>query len=256
MEQPYYMIDFSASACMFEIRVNDYPIITWDVRGQVATMMPINNAILATGEQTISATILPIFGELSLDSNAELKFNIKLFDVENSFVFQKQFADYKFEPIGDKLLPVLHYTSTFTAKVPYTLTAWKNGRTLNNDDKTRTKLREAYNQIAELITSKKYDLFKKITLNRERNMAVSMYLSDEESADRIDSLIAEFKNGFQMMPISDDAVMHLYANGKVAALKKPNGTSVLVLHSKETEEKLMLDISFYIPEGKTEFEII
>ena len=59
---PYYMIDFSGSACMFEIRVNDYPVITQDVEGQVSSMIPINYAILKDGIQTISATVLPYSG--------------------------------------------------------------------------------------------------------------------------------------------------------------------------------------------------
>ena len=32
--QPYHVIDFSASACLFEIRVNDYPVIHMNVEGQ------------------------------------------------------------------------------------------------------------------------------------------------------------------------------------------------------------------------------
>ncbi|MBF8455572.1 hypothetical protein IV494_00115 [Kaistella sp. G5-32] len=46
IKKPYYMIDFSASACLFEIRINDYPVAHMDIAGQVASTIPINFAIL------------------------------------------------------------------------------------------------------------------------------------------------------------------------------------------------------------------
>lgn len=74
MVQPYYTIDFSAAACMFEIRVNDYPVLTLNIEGQVAINIPINFAILDKGKQTISAVVLPILGETILNPNAALHF--------------------------------------------------------------------------------------------------------------------------------------------------------------------------------------
>jgi hypothetical protein len=50
--------------------------------------------------------------------------------------------------------------------------------------------------------------------------------------------------------------MMFYANDRVAALKKTNGEPALYLFNEETQEELMLDLSFHIPEGKTEFEVI
>ena len=45
MLKPYYMIDFSASACLFEIRINDYPVIQMNIEGRVSSMIPINYAL-------------------------------------------------------------------------------------------------------------------------------------------------------------------------------------------------------------------
>lgn len=50
------MIDFSSSACLFEIRVNDYPVIHMNVERQVARMIPINFAILESGVKSLSVT--------------------------------------------------------------------------------------------------------------------------------------------------------------------------------------------------------
>jgi hypothetical protein len=48
----------------------------------------------------------------------------------------------------------------------------------------------------------------------------------------------------------------VYADGRAAALKKLNGEPALYLVNEKTKEELMIDLMFYVPEGKTEFEVI
>ncbi len=257
MTHPYYMIDYSASACMFEIRVNDYPVITMNIEGQIATMTPINFAILKSGLQSLSVKILPILGTLKLDPDADLKFNIKLFDVANDFVFKNQFEEYQSEKIGrTKKLPILSHVSSFTAEVPYKSEAWQKGTNLKDIKDLLPKLKKAYVEIGILINNKKYEAFKEKIAKREKYMSNSMYLSKQESDKRVNMLIKDFDSGFKVMPLSNEVILQIYSNSKVAAIKKPNGESALYLYNKETKEELMLDLTFYIPEGKTEFEVI
>ena len=256
MQQPYYVIDFSASACMLEIRVNDYPVIHMNITHQVSTMIPVNYAILESGEQTLTASILPIKGKTELDKEAELKLNIKLFDVANNFVFDSQFGDYQSKPVEDQKLPVLRHNSTFKAEVPYQLKAWQHGRNLKDLKDVREKLEAAYNKLIRQIQTGRYDEYKKMISAREENMAKSMYLSAGESEGRFKELLQEFNAGMEVQPLPQDAVMIFYAENKAAVLKRLNGDSALYLVDPKTKEELMLDISFYIPEGKQEFEII
>lgn len=255
-QQPYYMIDFSASACMFEILINDYPVISMNVEGQVSTTLPINYSILESGEQVVSHKIFPLLGETSIHEKAELKYDIKLFDVSNDFVFKEQFAEYKSEPIEDKKIPVIAYNKKFTAKVPYKLEAWQNGTVIKNDDKHKDKLHLAYNEIINLINKGDYNSFQNRITAREHNMAASMYLSKSESEARLEELVEDFKSGFNTVPVDKNSVFHIYGFGKVAMLKKLNGESGLSLINKKTGEELMLDISFYIPQGSGKFEVI
>ncbi len=254
--KPYYMIDFSASACMFEIRINDYPVITQNIEGQVSTYIPINYAVLESGEQVVSATMLPLLGETTIHPKANLRFKIMLFDVTNDFVYQEQFKEYQSVIDFNKKLPVLKYAVTFIAEIPYVLKAWQNGQDLSKIKEVSEKLVVAYQYIGRLINNKRYDTFKAIIERRENNMATSMYLSTQETQSRVLGLISDFKSGFKVMPISKGVVVQIYGNGKVAALKKINGESALYLYNEETKEELMLDITFYIPEGKTAFEVI
>jgi len=255
-KQPYYMIDFSASACLFEIRVNDYPVIHMNVEGQVASNIPINYAILKSGAQSISVTVLPNVGDLELHPKSEVKFNIKIFDVTNDFVFDQQFGDYQSETVGEKKIPVIKHVGTFKAEVPYQLEAWQKGKNLKDVDDCREKLESAYGKVTRMIRDGRFDDYKKSISQREENMAVSMYLSKAESEGRFTDLVDDFKSGFKIQPVSKEAIMFICADNKVAFLKKVNGESALYLENLEAEEELMLDISFYIPEGKNEFEII
>jgi len=202
--------------------------------------------------------VLPIAGEIHLHEKAVLKFDIKLFDVEKDFVFKTQLNTYQSETIQkEQLIPLLTYVSTFTAEVPYKLDAWQNGKDIKVTDKNiMLKLRTAYNWITEIINTGNYDAFKKEIIKRESNMAVSMYLAQTEKDKRINDLIADFKSGFKAMPLPADAILQVYGYGKVVALKKLNGESALYLENKKTEEEIMLDLTFYIPQGKDDFFII
>lgn len=256
MQQPYYVIDFSASACMLEIRINDYPVIHMNIPNQISTMIPINYAILESGEQKITASILPVAGQTEIDKQAGLKFNIKLFDVTGNFVFDSQFGDYQSKPVENKKLPVIRYDSTFKAEVPYQLKAWQDGISLKDLKNCREKLESAYEKIIRVIQNKRYDEYQKMISRREENMAASMYLSKGESEGRFKELVQEFSSGMEIQPVPQDAVMFLHADNRTAVLKRLNGDAALYLVDPKTREELMLDITFYIPAGKNEFEII
>lgn len=257
MAEPYYMIRFSAGCCMFQIRINDIPVITLDLSGQAASMVPANFSILESGKQVVTATMLPHSGQLVLDPAAKLEFEVKLYDVEREFVFKEQVAGHKFSPVDpEKKLPVERYRTEFLASVPYSLKGWQNGILLKDVEDVDLKLRSAYNKIASLIDNGHYDRFREVIANRENIMITSMYLDQPQSAARIEGLIGDFQTGFKVVPLAPQAVLQIYADGKTAALKKLNGEPALYLLNEETKEELMLDLMFYIPAGKTEFEVI
>ncbi len=250
------MIDFTASACLFEIRVNDYPVIHMNIEGQLASIIPINFAILESGVQSISVTVLPNVGDFELHKKSEVKFNIKLFDTANDFVFEEQFGEYHSKAVGSRKVHIIKYSNFFTANVPYSLEAWQKGIDLKDVDDCRKKLDSAYEKTENIIKNNDFNAYKKLIDRREKNMAASMYLSKEELENRITELFDDFKSGFKLQPVSKDSVMFLCANNKVAMLKKITGEPALLLENSEVQEELMLDLAFYIPEGKSDFEVI
>lgn len=257
MDQPYYMIDFSAAACSFEIRVNDIPVFALEIKGQISSNIPVNYAILQSGRQTISSRVLPLTGNAVLEAGAELRYNIQLFDVMDGFEFKEQISGYKSPAISPgEMIPVFTNSMSFDATVPYTTGKWTNGLNLRNINRLDEQLRHAYNQVAVTIDSGDYELFKEAIAQREARMKTSMYLTDQESDARLNALIRDFRSGFGIMPVTEDAVTVFSGYGKMASLQRPGGGSALYFYNKETQEELMLDVAFYLPEGAQQLEII
>jgi hypothetical protein len=257
MAQPYYQVDFSAAGCLFEIRVNDVIVFTHNILGQVSTMIPINSAILNSGKQQIAIRILPLAGTPTVNLHAEFKYDIKVFDVTNGFRFKEMLPGYQFPPVdGSKPHTVLTHETSFTADVPYTVQGYQNGADLRPIIDLGARLMAAYQNVAHIIDRGDYEQFKKMMANREAVIATTMYLSKGESDARINDLITDFRSGFKVEPIAPGAAVQIYANGKVAVLKKPNGESALALMNSKTGEELTIDLSFYLPLGKTELEIM
>ncbi len=253
------MINFDAAACLFEIRVNDVPVITLELDGQASTRIPINFAISKSGEQKVSAKILPKSGELELSSKAQLNYTIELYDVYNDvFVFISDFRGNMSPKIDkEKKTSILTSSTVFEAKIPYQLRDyWKDGENLKDVDDLEVKLRNTYLNLGKIISEENYDLFSQKMADREYNMATAMYLSNKKANTRIQKLINDFKTGYNVMMFEEDSVVVFSAYGKKAALKTLNGHPALSFGNEEEQEKIMLDIEFYFNKKNNAFEII
>lgn len=257
-KQPYYMVDFSAASCMFEIRINDTPIISMNIPGQVSTRIPINYALLTSGKQQVKTSILPILGETSISENTFFKYTIQSFDAANDLRFDNQLYEFEFPKISkEKLVPIVVNTTDFEANIPFRLQPiWEQGKSLTQIKELKKRLSGAYLELGGIISNRNFHTLKERLNARENNMATSMYLSQEESEARINGVIDDFKNGFDVANLADDAFVVYSAYGKKASLKRPNGEPALSFVNKSKKEQIMLDIEFYLPKNSNEFEII
>jgi hypothetical protein len=254
--KPYYLVEFSAAACLFEIRVNDIPVLTLELSGQASSMAPVNFAILNSGNQTFSARILPLPGNITIDPNASLNYQLKLYDIKQGFDYKETILSYQFPKVSQQEHSILQKADRFIATVPYQLKGWSDGKNLNEVDDVKDKIVRAYQKITGFIRNKNYDGLKRALANREEIMLTSMYLGTEKLDKRVDKLISDFENGFELIPFANDLTLQYYANGKVAALRRLNGDHAICAQNIEKDEEILLDLAFYIPEGKSEFEVI
>jgi hypothetical protein len=252
---PYYVINFSASNCFFEIRVNDVPLICLNLEGQASTILPVNHLVPESGKQVADFTILPTFGKLKLSENASFSATLQLYDVEGGFKLVEERNLYKTQEIKADL-PSIKYKCDFDALVPYKITSLQNSTDLNDIDNLRSMVDQAYKKLEKLINAKQYTLFTENLKLREDNICKSMYLSDMEKSERMGGLVEDFKNGFVVVPSSPQDIMTIYGNGKLVGLRTPKGESALRLYNSETKEGMNLDVLFHLEKGSSELTII
>ncbi|MFZ4398510.1 MAG: hypothetical protein ACOYO1_00635 [Bacteroidales bacterium] len=252
---PYYVIDFNAAACFFEIRINDVPVESMNIKGQLSTISPINHLILESGKQVVDFIILPTLDNLTLNEKVEFSASIDLYDVEGAFkLFEKNdLFEISDPPTG---LPFIKHKSDFLAKVPYKISSWQNSTNLNDVEDLRKLVDKAYKRIENLINAKQYNIISELFKQRENNTCISMYLSEEEKSKRINGLIDDFQNGFVVVPTSPEDIMFIYGYGKLVSLKQKNGDSALHLKNDKTGEEMTLEIMFHLEKGKQELSII
>ena len=259
-KQPYYVIDFNAVNCLINICVNDVPVFSMEVKGQMATTIPVNQAILASGEQQVSYRILPLSDESALSSNAIFEASVWLYyDWIDNWYDKKEEISTLFalpENKTDTPLPMYQGENSFFAEVPYTLNAWQNSQDLNKIDNLRKLVNATYRKIENLINTGQYEKFAAMVQKREDNIAVCFYLSEEEKNKRQTDLIKEIETGFKIVPVSEEDTMFIYGYGKLVSLKKSDGSSALLLYNEDTDEELTLEIRLHLEQGKTELSII
>jgi uncharacterized protein (DUF302 family) len=250
------MIGFEVARCNFEIEINNVPLFTMNVKGKIGMEIPCNYLILESGEQQLEIIIQPCIGETELDKNLKFTAKVQLYDVTKGFDFEYLQDDIKFAMSDeDKTGAMSKHTMRFNAQVPYKMDVWQNSVDLNTVENLHEKLVSAYQKIVDMITQKHYDAFANSMQEREKRMAASMYLSKEQSDERMNELIEDFKNGFEAIPLSGTETMHIYAEGKLAALKTEDDESALRFHNRETGEELTIDVLFHIKAGNTELTI-
>ncbi len=255
IERPYYVIDYSAAACKFEIRINDIPVFSYEVRGQTGTELPINNLIPESGLQTVNIRILPLEDGDFLDKNADFSFSILLYDVSDGFIFKKKFEKYKSAPVTSDI-PSIVMEETFEAEVPYKLDAWQHSKDLRKVENLKEKVLKVYNHLYELLKNKNYEAFRKIIYQREYNAAISMHLSKEASADRVEGLIKDCENGYEIDTIPEDVFLIFEANGKMVKLVDIDGDPAIFFFNEEEEMMMGLEIHLHMKKGCDVLEVI
>ena len=258
MEKAFYMINYKAVACFFDIQINEVSICSMNMDKQLTTTIPINYLILESGLQKVSVKLLPILGESLLNEETDFSMKIQLFEVEPSFRHKEDILEYQISLENEEIksLPVLIYETSFNADVPFRLTAWQNSLDLRDISNLNELVDKIYKKITSTINEKQYDKFIEMLYEREENMSKSLYLSSKEKEDRMQELIADFENGFKLIPLSEDDSIQFYNKGKVIRLIKRDGESAIRFFSEETGEEMTLEILFHLKDGATELSII
>ncbi|MGE8291130.1 MAG: hypothetical protein ACN6ON_05610 [Sphingobacterium sp.] len=257
MDKNYYVIEFSASGCQIDIRVNDIPVANFEVAGQASTVVPINYAIPFSGEQVVTGRITALSGEEKIQKNAFLDFQVRCMGIDNGFSLKQDFEKYVIaipeEESGDFSTFIAGH---FHAEVPYEFAGWQDGLYINDIEDALPKLIAAYQRLAEAIENKDYQYFINAFRNRERIMNTAMYLGAVDSTARLEHYIEKFDSGFDDVKISENVIMQIAGGNRTVCLKKSNMEHALSVRNLALRKEILLDLMFYMPKGKTAFELI
>ena len=257
IEKPFYEISIRASICFFDIQVNNVSLISMNVKGQVSFPLPLNYLILESGLQEISVRIAPTLGDIILDEDTNFSCELKLFNSDDKAQPIETVAKYEIDKAILKTgIPVIEHKIKFNAKVPYKLLAWQNSIDLETVSNVRGLVEGFYKKINLLIATKQYDAFIELLSEREKNMTVSMYLSNEESKNRMNGLIEDFENGFKLAPLSFDDFLIYFSDNRVVKIVKKDMDSALRFFNKDTGEEMSLDVLFQMKQDSKELSII
>jgi hypothetical protein len=255
MNKPYYVIDFRAVSCSIDVMVNDVSVFSMDIKGHISMKIPVNKAILESGEQQVSYHILPLPGNTALSDEASFSASVWLYEDWNEPKEEIHTFTMPENKTGTPL-PMYVGENSFIADMPYSLNGWQNSQDLTKIENLRELAVAAFRKIENIITNGQYDELITMLQQHENNTATCLYLTEEEKNQRISGLIDDIKtDSYVVVPVSEEDMMVVFGHGKLVTLKKPDGSSALLLKNQEGEE-LSLEIRLHLEQGKTELTII
>lgn len=216
--------------------------------------VPINNAILKSGVQSISIKVLPLKGKKLISKQDEftLKVNLK----EDAYVYDNKRIEVLSMPkmlIGDKGVPYWEYIGEFNADVPYVNQGWSNGQDLTkfNKQELEKKVYSKYKEIQKIIEKKDNYSFQQMVELKLKEEAISLY-------EKLDENPEGFQNNPEKGLSLEGCKMKFYGKGKLVTLEDEYGESCLKTEVIENSEKIIYTYPVYlhIPQGSNELEII
>jgi hypothetical protein len=282
-KEPMYFIRPAQGNCVYEILINDFPVVKDYSIEQFATPIRINQAILKSGLQTVTVRLYPIGntikraygeGETVTTLLPKTQMNIQVvkydafnidssLDAEKEVILHKAPTDKEGKFIGAGL-PYYEYTFTFEAEVPYEIESWKEGEDLINLDKERLEkiVVDYYQKMEKLYNSKNIDLVLKAHFMSELKDAQALYRSKDDIQEVYDWLFETVNiQTKEFFPLKKYEIK-FFGNGKIICLKNPSkepinrkfrGKSAFSFKFRDSNFKLKgrwIDLYLYLPEGE------
>ncbi|MDV6167371.1 hypothetical protein R1T16_02975 [Flavobacterium sp. DG1-102-2] len=258
-KEPYYLVDFDAALCNFEIYINDMPAFKHHRGGSIASHYPINHFILQAGLQNIKITILPIKGESELRPDGHLK--IKVFCYDSSTTnYEDTVEAFKYDtPDLEKTpLPVINVSSGFSAEVSYDIKGWKNAISFKDVDEhdyaseVISYYKELYNAFKEENIGKIHNVMQ----NRFEETDISMYLGDADNKRELENLFNRLNSEkYELEPFPDSARLEKFGDSKVLNYIRADGNPV-IYYKNISGEEFGYPIFLQKQQTKDSFEII
>ena len=268
-KNPYYAVQIYSNNCTFDLRLNDMLVYKYlDSEGGFSSLVPLNDNILLSGKQEITAHIMPKQGETQLSKYATFKIEVRLYkDVDDPVLEYDPVLFYELK-VPEEGMPATIFKDVFMAEVPYKLEAWSNSKDLTKEKNIKEKVFQFYRGYQGLVQNKNLIELVTIDLKREKEIAQAFYFTIERANERLKTGIEAIKNPEAILQPLETARLVFYANGKVVNLEMPDGGSALrsIIETKEEDqlegaivegdETITFSLMLHKPKGSDKLEII
>ena len=283
-EEIIYKFRFESYYCHFEIFINDIPVYKNFAGSMTSSAFDINPYIFKSGTQKLTYKMYPI-GKVENEQEYNefrdityLQLTLKSYDLKNENKDDVTYNEYKTpdnivkDEYGNETKKFIaegkdYYEGSFMfeAKVPYELDSFENAQDLRktNPKTLEAQLIKQYATMKNMYQNKEYDNIARTSFDKLKNEYISTYENKDEIKKAWDAFIEGFKNPkLEMQPI-ENYKMVFFADGKLVALMQNTNDNRLkgstALWGKVQQDgKTRVFIAknyFYIPHGKTEFEV-
>jgi hypothetical protein len=273
-KEPMYYMRINKSNCVVEVLVNDYPVHDDYELSNFATPLEINDAILKSGEQTLTYRLYPVgdlikeeYGEggtvTTLTDNTAISISIIKMDNGSEKTLEDEEVVIKHTSLTDDKgrfvatgKPYYEFTFKFNAQVSYVNEGWSKGQDLTKFDKKilEQKAVEFYKEYSKIYENKDADLLAKLSFGEEKRNSVSFYKKSSDIGDLWKEYLKDInRTNIKIKPL-ENYRMVTFGNGKIVVLILKSlilpyrGGGALIVDSDEAI--YMPHIFLYLPEGK------
>lgn len=254
MSKPYYLLEFSVSACRFIVEINDQEILNLAIEGGMSSMLPINHGIFSSGNQKVKIKLSSLQdGNFVLDDTA--KFKIMEYIAGNTLEFRNIIAEFAPDLKDNGKKNTYEAQKDFKSEVPYEIASWREGVNLTDINELDERLDKFYSNVKSLFKRKDYQKIKEVFSKKENNIASMMYLTPEQSDARLNSIFDDMENGFEF----DDntvAIPYFFSNGKVVSFRGPTGSPAIKLVNYNSGEEIYVELNVMMDKSKMIFEAV
>lgn len=249
-ERPMYLVKVKTSGVAFDIRINDFPILQFNSSsgGGTEIEVPINTAILFSGQQEITIKVFPLLDKSTISENSEFEFELNkkndawVFDGNREIILAKTTMQKT-----DQL--VWEFKANFDAIVPYNFVGWTKSKDLSQIENLQTILDQAYLKIAKIIENKDNNAFQEIVKTATE---VDLMLYDKNDENQ------EFPSEPELVLPRNNCILKFYGNNRIVRYESIEFESCFKTKIKynDSEEVYSYPFYFHIPQGSNDLEII
>jgi len=254
MSKPYYLLDFSVTACRFILEINDLEILNLVVQDGMSSMLPINHGIFTSGSQKVKIRLNALNDE-NFTLEGTTKFKIIEYSAGHTLAFKNIITEFAPDLKDNGKKNAYEAQSSFNSIVPYEIASWRDGVNLMEVNKLDERLDGFYSNIKSLFKRKDYQKIKEVFSKKENNIAAMMYLNQEQSDARLNSIFDDMENGFEF----DDnavAIPYFFKNGKVVSFRGPTGHPAIKLVNFTSGEEIYVELNVMMDKTKMVFEVV